>query len=121
MKNSESLINGVNGDLANGSSARHLDGTVVDLFDAWAAREPDRHAAELQGETLTYGELRNASLHVSRALMDAGVFPGAKIPLLTQMSLEMLPAVIGILRVGACYAPMDVAMWSGERVQSALD
>ncbi|KAK2814364.1 NRPS, partial [Arthroderma sp. PD_2] len=97
-----------------------LDATVVDLFDGWAARTPDRIAAEWQGETLTYGELRNASLLVSQALLSAGVLPHAKVPLLTQMSLEMLPAVIGILRIGACYVPIDVAVWSRLRVEAAL-
>ncbi|KAF7588774.1 hypothetical protein BBP40_005240 [Aspergillus hancockii] len=69
--------------------------TIVDLFDAWASKAPARLAAEWQGETLTYAELRTASLH-------------------------MLPAVIGILRVGACYAPLDVAAWSSARVEAAL-
>ncbi|GFF55780.1 LOW QUALITY PROTEIN: nonribosomal peptide synthetase 5 [Aspergillus udagawae] len=105
----------------NGShSSEPLEGTVVDLFDEWAEKYPERVAAEWQGESLTYGALRNASLHVSRALLLAGVQPRARVPLLTQMSLEMLPAVIGILRVGACYAPMDVATWSRVRIEAAL-
>ncbi|KAJ4336823.1 hypothetical protein N0V95_008503 [Ascochyta clinopodiicola] len=97
-----------------------LDATVVDLFDSWAAKTPDGIAAEWQGEVLTYGELRNASLRMSEALLSAGVPPRARVPLLTQMSLEMLPAVIGILRIGACYAPMDVAVWGSSRVEAAL-
>ena len=97
-----------------------LDTTIVDLFDGWAARTPDRIAAEWQGETLTYSNLQVASIHVSQALLSAGVPPAARVPLLTDMSLEMLPAVIGILRVGACYAPMDVASWSPSRIQAAL-
>ncbi|KAI9713357.1 MAG: NRPS [Chrysothrix sp. TS-e1954] len=97
-----------------------LDASIVDLFDRWAAKAPSRIAAEWQGETLTYGELRNASLQVSQALLLTGVQPCAKVPLLTQMSLEMLPAVIGILRIGACYAPLDVAVWSIARVEAAL-
>ncbi|KAI0426467.1 putative nonribosomal peptide synthase [Xylaria sp. FL1042] len=97
-----------------------LDGTVVDLFDQCAAKTPDRVAAAWQGETLTYAELRAASLQVSRALLAAGVRPRARVPVLTQMSLEMLPAVIGILRIGACYAPMDVAVWSRSRITAAL-
>jgi amino acid adenylation domain-containing protein len=92
----------------------------VDLFDEWATKTPERIAAEWKGETLTYSGLRNASLHVSRALLSAGVVPGAKIPVLTNMSLEMLPAIIGVLRVGACYAPMDVVAWSHSRIEFAL-
>ncbi|KAH8728020.1 putative nonribosomal peptide synthase [Phaeosphaeriaceae sp. PMI808] len=98
----------------------YLDATVVDRFDEQAIKTPDRIAAEFEGHNFTYSSLRNASLHVSRALLLAGVKPRTKIPLLTQMSLEMLPAIIGILRVGACYCPMDVAAWSGSRVEAAL-
>lgn len=97
-----------------------LDVTIVDLFDRWATKTPDRVAVEWHGDALTYGELRTASLHVSRALLSVGLKPGAKVPILTQMSLEMIPAVIGILRVGACYAPVDVALWSSARVEAAL-
>ncbi|KAF7181490.1 hypothetical protein CNMCM7691_000708 [Aspergillus felis] len=106
----------------NGShSSEPLDGTVVDLFDQWAEKPPERVAAEWQGESLTHGALRDASLHVSRALLLAGVLPRARVLLLTQMSLEMLPAVIGILRVGACYVPMDVAPRSRvRRIEIAL-
>lgn len=104
----------------NAHLSEPLDATIVDLFDGWATRAPDRIAAEWQGETLTYSSLRNASLHVSRALLSAGVPLRARVPLLTHMSLEMLPAIIGILRVGACYAPMDVASWSRSRIEAAL-
>lgn len=57
---------------------------------------------------------------MSNALLSVGVPPRAKVPLLTQMSLEMLPAVTGILRTGTCYATMNVAVWSSSRVEAAL-
>ncbi|KAH1913003.1 hypothetical protein KXW47_006333 [Aspergillus fumigatus] len=101
-------------------SSEPLHGTVVDLFDQWAEKFPERVAAEWQGKSLTYGALRDASLHVSRALLRAGLLPRARAPLLTQMSLEMLSAVIGILRVGPCYVPMEVAAGSSARIEAAL-
>ena len=107
-------------DRNNLSAPAPLKATIVDLFDEWATKTPDRIAAEWQGETLTYLALRNASLHVSKALLSTGVPPGSTVPLLTEMSLEMLPAIIGILRVGACYVPMDVAAWSHSRIEAAL-
>jgi hypothetical protein len=36
------------------------------------------------------------------------------------MSLDMPPAVIGILRVGACYVPMEVIAWSRSRIETTL-
>ncbi|KAK3938303.1 acetyl-CoA synthetase [Diplogelasinospora grovesii] len=98
-----------------------LKTSVVDLVDNWAANTPDASAAIWDGQTLTYAELRSASLHVSDALLSVGGdLRGAHVPLLTQMSLEMLPAIIGILRVGACHVPMDVAAWSRSRIEAAL-
>ena len=101
-------------------SSEPRDGTVIDLFNQWAEKSPERVAAEWQGESLTYGALRDASLLVSRAILLAGVLPRAQVPLLTQILLEMLPTVIGILRVGACYVPVDVALWSRARIEAAL-
>ncbi|KAI1356552.1 putative nonribosomal peptide synthase [Xylaria sp. FL0043] len=98
-----------------------LSTSVVDLVDRWSATTPSAVVAEWKGKTLTYSQLRHASLHVSQALLAAGAKPGGKVPLLTEMSLEMLPAIVGILRIGACYVPIDVAAWSKDRISSALD
>ncbi|ORX91634.1 putative nonribosomal peptide synthase [Clohesyomyces aquaticus] len=97
-----------------------LKATILKVVDDWAAKRPSGIAAEFEGETITYAELRTASLHVSRALLSAGVHPGDRVPLLTDMSLEMIPALVGILRVGACFAPMDVAAWGRTRIEQAL-
>ncbi|KAI1380470.1 putative nonribosomal peptide synthase [Hypoxylon crocopeplum] len=102
-------------------SVFRLEISVVDLVDEWAANTPFAIAAEWNGDVLTYAQLRDASLYVSSVLLSAGVRPGDKVPLLTQMSLEMLPAIIGILRTGACYVPIDVAAWSTDRVYAALE
>ncbi|KAF2241164.1 putative nonribosomal peptide synthase [Trematosphaeria pertusa] len=97
-----------------------LNTTILEVVDGWAARTPSGIAAEFEGQKITYAELRSASLHVSRALLSAGVQPCDRVPLLTDMSLDMIPAVMGILRVGACFAPMDVAAWSRPRIEAAL-
>jgi non-ribosomal peptide synthetase component F len=99
----------------------HLDTTVVDLFDAWAAKTPEAVAVEWDGQRLTYAELRDASLHVSKALLSTGVKPGEMVPILSQMSLEVVPAVLGVLRVGGCYVTIDTAAWSKARVEATLE
>jgi non-ribosomal peptide synthetase component F len=96
--------------------SKPIDTTQIDILDGWAARAPSRIAAEFNGQTITYIQLRSASLHVSRALLSAGVRPCDRVPLLTEMLLAMFPAVIGILRIGACFAPMDIQAWSHSRI-----
>lgn len=98
-----------------------LGPTVVDTFDAWAERTPEAPAVEWAGQVITYAGVRDASLHVSKALLSAGAGPGDKIPVLSQMSVELIPSILGVLRVGACYAPIDLAAWSRARVESTLE
>jgi non-ribosomal peptide synthetase component F len=99
----------------------YLEETVVDLFDTWALNTPDNIAVEWKGQGLTFANVRDASLHVSEALLSAGAKSGDKIPILSQMSLELLPAILGVLRVGACYVPIDVDVWSRERIEATLE
>ncbi|KJZ78541.1 hypothetical protein HIM_01932 [Hirsutella minnesotensis 3608] len=101
--------------------ADRLETTVVDLFDAWATITPEATAVEWNGQRLTYAGLRDASLHVSKALLSVGVGPGDMIPILSQMSLEILPVILGVLRVGACYVPIDTAAWSKARIEATLE
>ncbi|KAI3190941.1 hypothetical protein CBS147311_9683 [Penicillium roqueforti] len=98
-----------------------IETTVVDLVDAWATRTPEATAVEWNGQRLSYAGLRDASLHVSQALLSVGAGPGDKIPILSQMSLELLPAILGVLRVGACYVPIDMAAWSKARIDGTLE
>lgn len=99
----------------------YLQSNVVDLFDVWAARTPEATAVEWDGRTLTYAALRDASLHVSRSLLSTGVAPGDMVPVLSQMSLELVPAILGILRVGACYVTIDTVAWSTARIEATLE
>ncbi|KAL7940029.1 hypothetical protein V8C42DRAFT_42198 [Trichoderma barbatum] len=99
----------------------HMETTVVDLFDSWATSTPEATAVEWNGQKLTYAGLRDASLHVGKTLLSAGVRPGDKVPVLSQMSLELVPAILGVLRVGACYVAIDLAAWSRARIDATLE
>jgi non-ribosomal peptide synthetase component F len=98
-----------------------METALIDMIDRWAFDSPDAIAAEWQDKSLTFGQLRRASIQVASLLHDAGLGPRSRVPILTKMSWEMLPAVVGVLRLGACYAPMDVASWSRDRVDAALE
>jgi non-ribosomal peptide synthetase component F len=98
----------------------HLQTTVVDLFDYWAKTTPDAAAVQWNGQILSYAYVRHASLHVSKALLSSGVGPGDKIPITSQMSLELVPSILGVLRTGASYVPVDLAGWSKARVDATI-
>ncbi len=98
-----------------------LKTSVLDLFDQHANRSPASIAAEFQGQTVTYDQLYNASIRVALELRKRGFRPRDRIPLITKMSLEMVASVLGILRLGASYCPIDFNAWSSERVVATLE
>jgi len=103
------------------ASVDWLKTSVLDLIDIHAKRNPNGIAADFQGATITYGQLRDASIHVAMVLRERGFKQRDRIPLFTSMSLEMLVAVLGILRVGASYCPIDFNVWSMSRIEATME
>ena len=80
---------------------------IHQLFEAQAARRPERLAAVCGGVTLTYGELNRRANQVAHWLRAAGLGRGAWVAVHLERSLAMLPALLGILKAGAAYVPLD--------------
>ncbi|MBB5954040.1 amino acid adenylation domain-containing protein/non-ribosomal peptide synthase protein (TIGR01720 family) [Saccharothrix tamanrassetensis] len=88
---------------------------VTDLFEARAAEAPDSVAAVFQGTPLTYAELNARANRLARMLVARGAGPESVVALAMPRSLEMLVAVLGVLKAGASYLPID-AKYPADRV-----
>ncbi|HVR11619.1 MAG TPA: amino acid adenylation domain-containing protein, partial [Thermoanaerobaculia bacterium] len=77
------------------------------LFAAQAARFPDRIAAAGGDSTLSYGELERRANRLANRLGRSGVRPEAVVAVLLERSPELLVAVLGVLKAGAAYLPLD--------------
>lgn len=106
---------------SNGNLQSALHTGVLDLFDHHAQAHPDDIAAEFNGETVSYGRLHHASIQIALVLRARGFRARDRIPLVTIMGLEMLASVLGILRLGAAYCPIDFNSWSSARVMATLE
>jgi amino acid adenylation domain-containing protein/FkbM family methyltransferase len=78
-----------------------------DLFEAQVSRTPDHDALAFEGRRLTYRELDARAAAVARRLRDLGAGPEAKVGLLAERSLDTVVALLGILKSGAAYLPID--------------
>jgi len=87
--------------------ARRAADTVHALFAEQARQHADGPAIESLDRTLSYAELDARSDRVAAALMAAGVEVGAPVALLLERSAEALIAILGILKAGAAYLPLD--------------
>ncbi len=80
--------------------------TVVDLFRQQAERLPEKIALADPQATMSYRELNRASDHLATELQAEGVGPGQIVALCIEDSIEMVLAILGVLKAGACYAPI---------------
>ncbi|HLL45660.1 MAG TPA: amino acid adenylation domain-containing protein, partial [Longimicrobiaceae bacterium] len=72
-----------------------------------AARAPDAVAVTTAGESLTYAELTARADRLAADLRAIGVGAEARVGICMERSAEMVVAVLGVLRAGAAYVPLD--------------
>ena len=78
-----------------------------ELFRSQAVGTPHARAVSCDGETMTYAELDEHSDAVARTLRRHGAAPGVRVALCVQRTLALPAALIGILKSGAAYVPLD--------------
>ena len=83
------------------------DKSVVDLFEDHALRSPDSIAIVYEGQQLSYRELSERSSQLAHYLRGKGVKEETLVPLLSERGSDMLIGILGILKAGAAYVPID--------------
>jgi amino acid adenylation domain-containing protein len=94
--------------------------SFLDRFEAQADRTPDAVAVSFEERSLTYRELDARSNRLAHHLVGRGVAPDAVVGVCGARSPELMIAVLGVLKAGAGYLPLDAA-YPAERVQFMLD
>jgi len=80
---------------------------IHELFAVQAAKTPEATAAAHRHESWTFRQLDAESDAVAGALHGMGIRPGDRVGLCAERSLPMLAGLLGILKVGAAYVPLD--------------
>ncbi|HWN42365.1 MAG TPA: amino acid adenylation domain-containing protein [Thermoanaerobaculia bacterium] len=80
----------------------------------------DRTAVTFAGEHLTYRELDARANRLAHALIAEGVRPGDLVGLRLERSLDMVVAVLGVLKAGGAYLPLDTT-YPEERLAFAIE
>ncbi len=93
---------------------------LADLFEATAARVPDKTALITGTEHLTYRALNAAADLVAHRLIAAGVRPGDMVGLWLPRGLELLVCQLAIAKTGAAWLPFDAEVPT-ERIAVCLD
>ncbi|MFJ3793954.1 amino acid adenylation domain-containing protein [Kitasatospora sp. NPDC090091] len=84
--------------------------TVHGLVEAQARRSPDAVALEFEGEELSYRELDRRANRLAHRLRALGAGPESVVAVGAQRSPELVVALLGILKSGAAYLPLDLEL-----------
>ena len=94
-------------------------GLLHELFEQKADAHPGNVALICAGERMTYAELERRANQLARHLRSRGVKRGDCVAMLLPRSLEVCVALLGILKSGAAYVPLDPGI-PAERVGFVL-
>ena len=74
-----------------------------------AAEHRGRTAVTAGGDTVTYGELDDRAARLAAYLVDLGVGPGVPVGVCLERSIDLIVALMAVLRAGGAYVPLDPA------------
>ncbi|MEV0442213.1 amino acid adenylation domain-containing protein [Streptomyces spectabilis] len=83
------------------------EGTVAQLFERRAALTPDAIAVTTDTEDLTYRELDERANRLAHELIRRGAGPETLIGLAVPRTADLVTSLLGILKSGAAYVPID--------------
>lgn len=81
--------------------------TVIDVLEDQVIKTPNTIALVFEGDTITYAELDQRSNQLARYLLHKGIQSGDLVGICLDRSLEMVISILGILKAGGCYIPID--------------
>ncbi len=93
--------------------------TLHGAFEVQAERQPDAIAVQQDGESLTYQQLNQRANRLAHHLLELGVQPDDRVALCCRRGPQMLVGLLGILKAGAAYVPIDPA-YPAERIAYLL-
>ncbi len=90
-------------------ACEEIEGSIAALFERQAARSPQATALKDGMLRLSYAELNRAANQVANALLARKMDPAKPAALLFSHKAAMITAMLGVIKAGGWYAPLDPA------------
>jgi amino acid adenylation domain-containing protein len=104
----------------NRTEVDYPDTPMAELFREQVERGPERLAVTCGEQSLTYRELDRSAGQLAGYLERLGVGPGVRVGICVERGVDMVVGLLGILRAGAAYVPLDPA-YPRERIAFMLE
>ena len=106
----------------NETAEEHLQGsTLHQQFEAQVKASPEAVAVVFGSQELTYLELNDRSNQLAHWLQEEGIGPEDLVGVCIERSPELIVAMLGVLKAGAAYVPLDPQFPAGRLAQIVSD
>lgn len=89
------------------------------IIEEQARRYPDHAACAFRAQRLSYAELNRRANRVANALLACGVGPESVVGVAAERSIDLLAALLGVLKAGGAYLPLDPT-YPAERLEQMV-
>ncbi|AHH97301.1 non-ribosomal peptide synthase/polyketide synthase [Kutzneria albida] len=103
----------------NGAESTQVDISLPELFQRQVRRTPDAIAVTCGDTAVTYAELNARANRLARYLVERGAGPERFVALILDRSVDLIVAVLAVLKSGAAYLPVDPG-YPAERIAAML-
>ncbi|WP_281322336.1 non-ribosomal peptide synthetase [Flavobacterium aestivum] len=94
--------------ISQGETKQYESGSILDLFRKQVSKTPESKCLTYQGESLSYGQVEELSNQLADQLAnDYQVKSGDIVGLMTNRGFDMIISMLGVLKTGAAYVPID--------------
>ncbi|MEL7355551.1 MAG: amino acid adenylation domain-containing protein [Cyanobacteria bacterium J06560_6] len=104
----------------NGPKVKASGLCAQDAIGRYAAKTPDATAIIFEGDTTSYGQLNARVNQLSHYLQQTGIPAGTPIGLCVERSVDMMVALLAILKIGCAYVPLDPS-YPAARLRHAIE
>ncbi|WP_312394283.1 non-ribosomal peptide synthetase [Chryseobacterium sp.] len=94
--------------------------TFIQLFEDQVKKYPDKTALIFSGMGISYHELNEKSSKIAEILIVKGIKKGDFVACFQDQSIERIISLLGIIKAGAAYVPLDTA-YPSERINTILN
>ena len=97
-----------------------VDG-IHELFEEWVERTPDAQAVVCRDVSWTYAEVNRRSEIIAAWLQERGVRRDDRVVIILDPCADQLPAILGVLKAGAAFVPIDSSYPAGRQSYMIVD